>query len=344
MLVGVNALSVDTRYTCGEDLYLRTVLGKMREIQRDTQFVVFTDPDNHDAFEGWERECLDPAKAGFFGGADALIDRAAKQRSVDVLFSPLMTAPARASVPLVIWSLDLRCFERDARKPAMSVKQAKRICASAAAIVAPSEYVRRKYLELLEIALDRVVVAPLGVDDVFARPHATIVRQPYLLIVGATREFKNLVRFLDAFDQLKDEFPHALAVVGAPGDAEPATWGPRVARIEHCPSAHLAGLYQHCDVFVQPSVYEGSGVTVLEAMRAGAIVTTARMGGIEEVAADIPFFFNAENVSSMISTIRRAIEEDPEHRKSRVRYGKHVAAEYTWEKCAWKTLSAFKRA
>jgi glycosyltransferase involved in cell wall biosynthesis len=161
--------------------------------------------------------------------------------------------------------------------------------------------------------------------------------------VGSTHAFRNIPRFRNAFDVLKDEIPHNLVVAGAPGEAEPADWGPRVIRIESCPTTYLAGLYQHCDVFVQPGIHEGSGITVLEAMRAGAPVATSRTGGVPEVAGDTPIYFNPESLSSIVASIRWAIEESPEQRLSRVKYGRQVAAEYTWERCAWKTLSAFKR-
>ncbi len=348
MLVGVNALLYDPRCPGGDGRYLRQVLAKMREIQPDTRFVVFTSPLSHDAFEGWDREYLDvQQKSGLFGGLDSQLDRAAKQRGVDLVFSSLLAAPARLSAPLVLYSMDLHYFEkdylRDRRRTDVSVRDVKRICGRAAAIVAPSEFMQRKHLELLDIPLNHVIVAPLGVEDVFTQPNACAIEPPFLVSIGDTREFKNIPRLREAFDILKDEFDHTLIVVGRPCEAEPDDWGPRVMRIEYCSAAHLAGLLQHCDVCVQPSLYEGSGVAVLEAMRAGAPVATSRTGGIAEVAGDTPFYFNPENTSSIVSTVRWAIEEGPELRNSRVKFGRQVAGEFTWERCAWKTLSAFKR-
>jgi glycosyltransferase involved in cell wall biosynthesis len=348
MLAGVNALTLDMRQAGGENRYLRMALAKMREVQPDTQFVVFTDPENHDAFEGWQRECIDTsAKLGIFGSIESQLDRAVRRSGVDLLFSSLWAAPSRLSVPLVLYAFDLRKFEeeyqRDNRRTAPNPKLAKRICTAAAAIVAPSEFIQRKFLELLEIPLNKIVVAPPGVDPAFGQPNNCAIQEPFLLTVGSTHAFRNIPRFRNAFDVLKDEIPHNLVVAGAPGEAEPADWGPRVIRIESCPTTYLAGLYQHCDVFVQPGIHEGSGITALEAMRAGAPVVTSRTGGVPEVAGDTPIYFNPESLSSIVASIRWAMEESPERRLSRVKYGRQVAAEYTWERCAWKTLSAFKR-
>ena len=348
MLVGINALTLDVQRGGGESRYLRMVLRTMRELQPDTEFVVFTDPDNHDALEGWDRECIEGGgRFGVFGGVDAQIERAAKRRGVDLVFSSLWAAPSHLSVPLVLYALDLRKFEdkyqRENRKTAPSPKLAKRICASAAAIVAPSEFVRRKFLELLGSPLNAVIVAPLGVDPAFGQSYTCGIQEPFLLTVGGTHAFRNVKGLRDAFELLKGEIPHDLVVAGAPCEAEPPDWGDRVMRVESCPVTYLAGLYHHCDVFIQPGVDEGSGITVLEAMRSGTTVVASRTGGIPEVAGDTPIYFNHESLASFVSSIRWAVQESAEQRMNRTKFGRQVAGEYTWEKCAWKTLSAFKR-
>lgn len=345
MIVGVNLAALRPEHDSGEVHYFRHVLAKMREVQPDTRFALFTNAENHDLFDGWDRDCLE--SGGLFSGMEGRVERAAKQRGVDVLFSPLKSAPSKSAVPVVVFSLDLWPWEKEtdepARKYASKIKSARKTCENAVAIVAPSEFIQRKYLELFDIPLNKVVVAPLGVSEVFGKPQPCIVQRPYLLLVGATRAYRNLGRLREVFDMIKPDFPHSLIVVGRPGEAEPADWGPRVMRIEYCPASHLAGLYQHCDAYIHPSLYEGSGVAILEAMRAGAPVVTSRTGGISEVAGDTPIYFNPESTASIVAGVRWAIEEQPEQRQARVRYGKQAAAEYTWERCAWKTLSAFKK-
>jgi len=348
MLVGVNALALEPGLGGGAERYLRNVLATIRTVQPGTRFVVFTDAGNHDSFEGYDRVCVgrtprlksprDPA---------ALLDGPARQAGIDVLFSSLSTAPAAFPVPVILYALDLRQWEgshvKKERREAVSHRAVKRAAGNAAAIVLPSTYVQMRCLELLEVGLDKTMVAPLGVDGAFGTPQRGFVQQPYLLVVGDTRDFKNLPRLQDAYRQLRKEAPHTLVVAGRPCEAEPEDWGPGVLRLEQCPVAQLAALYQHCDAYVQPSLYEGSAVTVLEAMRAGAPVATSRTGGIPEAAGDTPIYFNPNSVASILGAIRRVINEDPETRRRRVRLGQRLAAEYTWEQCAWKTLTAFKR-
>jgi len=349
MLVGVNALALAPGRGGGAERFLRNVLVTMRDVQPHTRFVIFTDAGNHASFEGYDRVCIaDASRLGPRNDTAALLGAPARQAAVDLLFSPLTTAPAKSPVPVVAYALDLRQWEADhirkQRRGAASQRAAKRVCAAAAALVVPSTYVQMRCLELLEIGLDKIVVAPLGVHEVFATPQPALVEQPYLLAVGDTHEFKNTARLQEVFAHLRGEAPHTLVVVGRPCEAEPKDWGPGVLRFEHCPLAQLAGLYQGCDMYIQPSLYEGSGVTVLEAMRAGAPVATSRTGGIPEVAGDAPIYFNPNSPASMLGAVRRVISEGPDARRLRVRAGLRIATDYTWEKCAWKTLAAFKRA
>lgn len=341
MLVGVNMVGLKPYFGGGPEIYLRNVLDTAREVQPDTRFLILTTMENHASFEGYDRRCLDketPEAAG----------EAAAEASCDVLFSSLYTAPEKSPVPLVAYAFELYTFEQAGAQKRLfgehaRVKELKQICKDARAIIVPSEFLRREFLERLDVPLNQCVVAPPGVSDIFAESHPTFVQNPYVLFVGNTHTMKNLPRLLEAYRKVNETHPHTLVVVGQPGDAELEDWGPGIVRIERCSTAHLSGLYQHSNLFILPSVYEGSGVTVLEAMKAGARVATSRRGGIKEVAGDIPIFFNAEDVSSIVGAIRRGLTEDPAERERQIRFGRQIAAEYTWEKCAWKTLAAFKR-
>ncbi len=344
MLVGVNALGLRPGFGGGIERYLRRMLAIIPTLQPTTRWVIFTDEANHDSFAPLERVLVPPA--GMFGGASRLND-AVREARADVLFSPVDSAPLKCSATKVLFALDLRRFEPEhapGRRGKALTKRVQAVCANAAAIVAPSEDVQRKSLYLLDVGLEKTVVAPLGVDDVFGRPQPRMIEPEYLLAVGDTHEFKNIPRLREVHAMLNKENPICLAVVGRPGEAEPADWGARVFRFEQLPAANLAALYQHCAAYIQPSLYEGSGVTVLEAMRAGAPVAAARVGGIPEVAGDVPFFFNPENAGSMAASVRRIFEETPAQRQKRTHPGERMAVDYTWEKCAWKTLGAFKKA
>ncbi len=346
MIIGINTLTIEPGRGGGNEHYLRNVLETIRAVQPKADFVVFTTELNHDSFEPWERVQV-AGRTAAFGKFESRLERAVKRSDVDVLFTPLNAALQKSPVPQVPFALELMGFEREYRDlspfDTSPLKTAKRICRDARAIVVPSGYLQRRLLELLEVPLDKIVLAPLGVSEAFGEPQPAVVEAEYVLTVGNVHRFKNMSGLRDALGRFSGKVPASLVVAGQPCEAEPEDWGDSVIRVHRCPTSHLAALYQHCTICVCPSLYEGSAVTVLEAMRAGAPVAASRVGGIPEACKDVPVYFDPQSLNGMMSSIRRLLDEDEESRERRVRSGKQIAAEFTWEQCAWKTLSAFRK-
>ncbi len=338
MLVAVNTLGIKPGWGGGEELYLREVLAQIGEIQRATEFVIITDADNFESFNGLERIKVKGPQG---------LSWAISKCEADALFSPMRTAPLGSSVPQILLVMELYSLKEDKVSKRLfgqsPLKKAKETLAEAVAIVVPSEFLKRELLERFEVPLNKTVVAPLGVSEEFARPQNCIVEKPYFLVVGSITERKNIPMLLEAFDRVSSDFPHNLVVVGRPSELEPEDWGPRVVRIDRLGTTQLAGLYQHSDLVICPSRYEGSGVLVLEALKAGARVAVGRVGGIPEVAGDAPIFFNPESVDSLVGAMRRAVEEGEADRARRLRSAKQVTHDFTWENTALQTLSAFRR-
>jgi len=348
MRIGINALSLDPGY-CGETVYLRNIFARLRDLQPEAKATFITNAKNHEFFAGWDRALFKaPVDSSSMGlpASDREFAKAIEDAGVDVLFSSIQRAPVKTRIPHVLYAMDLQFVVEPLTKARWRdkamVKKVMQACENALAIVAPSEFIRRQLLELLDVPLNRVVVAPLGVSNVFAEPQDCWVQKPYLLSVGATRASKNIDGLLKAFEFFASRNPHSLVLAGLPDECERRDWGPRIMRIQQCPEKALAGLYQHCDAVVCPSFYEGSGVTMLEAMRAGAQIVAGRVGAIPEFAGNAPIYCNPERPGVIASAIQRAIDIEPEKRTRRALYMTNAAAEYTWEKCAWKTLQAFR--
>ena len=348
MRIAINALSLRPGY-CGETVFLRKVFGRVHELQPETRGVFFTSAENHEFFAGNDRALFkEPVTPGQVGlpVSEREFARALEHAQIDVLLSSVQTAPVKPRIPMVLYAMDLQFIMEPLTKARWRdkalVKRVIQACEAAISIVAPSEFIRRQLLELLDVPLDKVIVAPLGVSDVFAEPQACWVQKPYILHVGTTRASKNIDGLLKAFEFFETRTPHSLVMAGLPGDREMEEWRPRIMRIQQCPEHALAGLYQHCDVVVCPSFYEGAGITALEAMRAGAQLVAGRVGAIPEFAGNAPIYCNAESASTMASAMQRAIDIEPEKRQRRAMYMTNAAAEYSWDKCAWKTLQAFR--
>ncbi|MBN2311465.1 MAG: glycosyltransferase [Candidatus Hydrogenedentes bacterium] len=340
MRVGVNTLGLGIGYGDEEDVYIRRALACMRDAQSNTSFVLFTSPANHDSFEGWERIRVDVPDAS------KALARAVGAAAVDCLCTSLRAAPPDGTTPLVLYEMDVAAVVRDAGasrwRGAGRIKRLRQLCQNAHAVVAPSRAVQQAFLDGLDVALDRVLVAWAGADAVLAEPQPGFVQEPYILLVGSTDRGGNVAQTVEIIKRWEDAIPHGFVVVGRSGDEEPGDWGDRVLRLEDVPARQLGALYQHCDLFLCPGDYSGTAVHVIEAMRAGARIVAARVGAIPEVAGRVPVYFEPGSARSMMGAIRRALEDTAEERAECAKAAAARAVEFTWERCGWRMLHAFR--
>jgi len=331
-----------------EDYFLRCLLHTFTAEYPEIELVLFTDPVNDAAYAQWNRVCLSGAERETrFSHIESMLQQAVHDEGIDRLLTPLASAPTRCGCPTVPYIMEPEMLDIAAEGGPYWINRKRkdlvRAAENAAALIVPTEFARKRILKHLEIPLNKMVVARPGVNHAVTTPQPCTIETPYLLSVGPTHTHRNTERLLQAFERIANTIPHNLVVVGEPGQAEPSTWGPRVLRINRCPSDQLAGLYQHCDLVVCPLLEPCSGIPVLEAMYCGARVVAGKVGAIPEVARSAPFYCDPASVSSIVSTILYGLSEEESLRKQRIRSGKQIAGEYTWSRCAERVLIAFNR-
>jgi glycosyltransferase involved in cell wall biosynthesis len=208
-------------------------------------------------------------------------------------------------------------------------------------LVCISEATRRDLVRRVPSAAARAVVVPLAAASRFGAPRAArpAIERPYVLAAGTLEPRKNLERMLDAWAQLpaalRDE--HELVLVGPTGwraDAilrRACRGGVRITG--YVPDEELAALYGGCEVFCYPSLYEGFGLPVLEAMRAGAPVITSNVSSLPEVAGSAAVMIDPLSVPAIRDALARVLT-DP-HERARLRAaGLARAAHFSWERTA----------
>jgi len=257
-------------------------------------------------------------------------------RGADVLHCTTMRAPLRARPPVVATVHDAALIRHPDVFPAwhrhtgrVALRQAAR---SADAIVAVSAFTRDELVELLGVPAERVRVVGNGVDPVFTvdGPAAT---GDYVLTVGTLEPRKNLARAVEAAGLAGID----VRVVGAAGwgGVTVPGWVGRVADDE------LAALYRGARCLVFPSLYEGFGIPILEAMACGTPVVTSRGGATEEVAGGAAVLVDPLDPAS----IADGIAEAERRRVDLVPLGLARAAAFTWARAAdalealWRELS-----
>ncbi len=206
-----------------------------------------------------------------------------REREADVLHCPTYRGPVRATRPLVVTVHDLAVFRHpDAFNRwtrTYSPRLVPRVLAAADRVIAVSEFTRRELVELLHVAAEKIRVVPNAVDDEFtsAGPAA---EGDYVLAVGTLEPRKNLPRLVEAAQRSDVE----LRIVGARGWGGIEVGGNGVHWLGEVSDAELARLYRGALCVAYPSLYEGFGIPVLEAMACGVPVVTTRGTAMEEVA------------------------------------------------------------
>ena len=218
-------------------------------------------------------------------------------------------------------------------------------------IVTVSEYSKADIVRILGVPGDRVSVIPLGSDLLRIAASAPadipaawgIERCPFVLYVGALHPRKNLDRLLEAFAQLKStrSIPHRLVIVGtarwkrtrALDRARRGPYGTDIIVPGRVDDTTLAQLYRRCAVFVYPSISEGFGLPVLEAMSMGAPVVTSAGTSLAEVAGNAAVLVNPLQVDSIRDGIAAVIFDDVRAEQLRV-LGRRRAARFSWARAA----------
>jgi glycosyltransferase involved in cell wall biosynthesis len=265
-----------------------------------------------------------------------LLPRRAK--TLDVLHCPTFRAPPRSPVPLVVTVHDLavlrhpETFNRWTRT--YSRVAVPRVARAAARVIAVSEFTRTETVELLGIDSERVRVVPNGIEDAFTAD-GPAAEGDYVLAVGTLEPRKNLERVAEAARRLGAE----LRVAGARG------WGSvalpaHVQALGFVSDEELARLYRGARCLVYPSLYEGFGIPVLEAMACGAPVVTTRGGATEETAGGAAVLVDPLDSASIAAGIEEAARRRDELRV----LGFARARQFSWAESARATVEVYREA
>jgi glycosyltransferase involved in cell wall biosynthesis len=167
----------------------------------------------------------------------------------------------------------------------------------------------------------------------------------YILFVSTIEPRKNLTTLLDAFGKL--DYPGSLVVVGKIGwkseDIVDRLQRPRVVHLDYLNAADLAAVYRQAEVFVFPSIYEGFGFPMLEAMAHGVPVIAARSSSLPEVGGEAALYFDPSDSDALARQLERLLGE-PGLREEMIARGRERVKQFRWENAAARTLALLRRA
>jgi len=232
-------------------------------------------------------------------------------------------------------------------------------------VITPSQASARDIIEFARVPEDKVDCIPIGVDHSRFHPRDPAecqaalqsrcgIRAPYLLYVSRLEHpGKNHVRLIRAFDLLRSRLKEPIQLVLAGKD-----WWHEEAIHEEARRARHAGdilftgflgdgdlplLYAGARALIFPSLFEGYGIPVLEAMASGIPVACSNVSSLPEVAGDAALLFDPTDEESILSAMETLVTEEPFREKARTRGLEHSRS-FTWERTASQTLESLRKA
>jgi glycosyltransferase involved in cell wall biosynthesis len=190
-------------------------------------------------------------------------------------------------------------------------------------------------------------------EEVRAKLDSYGIRSPYFLHVGRLQARKNLVRLVEAFHRLRaqHEAPHKLVLVGRESWESGEIFAAirrlglesEVVHLGYVPGEDLPHLYTGAEAVVFPSLFEGFGIPVIEAMSFGTPVVTSRATSLPEVAGDAALLVDPYSTEEIAEAMRRVIAESGLRETLRQR-GMERARQFTWRRTALETKRIYERA
>jgi alpha-1,3-rhamnosyl/mannosyltransferase len=260
--------------------------------------------------------------------------------------------------PTLVTIYDLSFVRHPEWHPADRVKYFERYCLKKLpqvdAIITISEFSKKEIIDLLGLPPDKITVTLLGVDRIFTPGRQRVPGLPerYILSLGNLEPRKNLPALINAYASLpgalQERYP--LVIAGAKAwhhhelnrTLSSLEQKGKIILTGYIPQELLPPLYRNASLFVYPSLYEGFGLPVLEAMASGVPVITSNTTSLPEVVADAGLLVNPLSIDALREGMSRLLADDT-LRKDISGKGLERARLFSWEKCSRETLGVYEK-
>ena len=268
------------------------------------------------------------------------LPRILRRDGASLVHAPNCFLPLRRPCPGVVTIHDLAWEDHPedfARTTAWKYRTfAPRAARSAERVICPSAFTRDDVVRRYGADPERIAV--IGEAPSLAQGSGDPPPGPYILAVGDLRLKKNFGRLVEAFGRLRDEgLPQRLVIAGKDAGEGERLRAPGVELPGYVDDGRLDALMRGADLLVHPSLYEGFGLVIVEAMARGVPVAAARAGALPETGGDAALYFDPLDVADMADAITRALADDDLARRGRER-----AAGLSWDDAAARTAAVYR--
>lgn len=259
--------------------------------------------------------------------------------------------------PRIVTVHDMVVFEEKYNRPDFylkGIREMTRVLTAPGldAVIVNSEFTKKEVLRFFPHLSERIYVTHLGCNRAQETvTHSLDLPEKYVLYLGTLEKRKNVSGVLKAFEILKSQgAPEKLVLAGGWGfgaeeiqaQMAASAYKSDIIHLSYVPDGKLAELYSRARAFFFPSWYEGFGIPVLEAMALGCPVVTSQGGALQEVCGDAALFADPADPENMAQVLKQVLSQ-PELREKMQKQGRERAAQFTWERCAEKTLQVYRQ-
>jgi glycosyltransferase involved in cell wall biosynthesis len=365
MIIGLEASSLHG-WKSGVGYYTENLLSSVMRMSPEHEYILFSNRDMRASWQPLGREVV--YSQGFFPvrsvWMQTVLPGTLRKAGPELCHFTNYLAPLTLRCPYVVTIHDMTLFItprlHNFKKIVLDRTLIPHVARRADAIITVSNSARDDIVRHLRVPRKKIKVISNAISPAFrpvtgeARLEAIRqkygIRGPYILYVGTIEPRKNIARLIQAFAQLKAiRLPHKLLIVGQPGwhcapiygEVERLGLQSEVIFTGYVPFEDLPALYSAAESMAFPSVYEGFGLPVAEAMACGTPVVTSNSSALAEVAGDNALLVNPLSVSEISHALTR-LHQDPDLRRELSRRGISRAAEFTWDRLARSTLDLYE--
>lgn len=235
------------------------------------------------------------------------------------------------------------------------LQQKKHAITSADALICVSRQTANDLVELYKINSSKINVIHLGVDGMFVPKEqndknyfisAKKMTKPYFLFVGKRSLYKNFQILIESFEKWDRKNDFNLITIGGGKFTEDELMiisklglSNNIINFNFVSDEELIMFYNCAQAFIFPSLYEGFGLPIIEAMACGTLVLASDIPVFKEIGGDVPIYFDPKNNNSIIEALNYSLKQNPDN----IINGLEIAKKLTWEKTALDTIEVYKK-
>jgi glycosyltransferase involved in cell wall biosynthesis len=370
MRIGINTLFLIPNRVGGTETIVRGLIYGLSKIDTVNEYVIFTNQENHETFQFNSANftkilCNIPPRLKLYRvfWEQIVLPTYVKKNKIELLHSPGYVSPIKINCKTVVTIPDMqyRFYPQYFGKSRLWYWRyfIPRSARKAAMITTLSEYSKKSIIDLLHISSDKVAVTypaskyfdRVQVDNQYKQQILDKygIKKEFILSVASFLPHKNLGHLIESFNLLSDRIDYQLVLVGLQVQGaeqfQTTLWkenmeSGKIRVLGYIPEEDLMGLYQSATVFVLPSLFEGFGMPLLEAMSFGCPVAASNKTCIPEIVGNAGILFDPESTVSIADALYSIISNQS-LRDDLVRKGFDRVTEFTWEKMAHDTCSAY---